>query len=188
MPQDPGIGTGVGGFFASLMNPGLAGSVAQHITPNPNPLAQQGGPPGPKDVDSLGNPVPTQQPNLAPAAVTQPDPVNSSYAADLMRYDRMNKLSDDLNRNIQGVAAGFGTAQQQASKTRRRSGAGGSVGDLLGCSLAGIQKMQDQNRRGQRYTCSASWGPPRPSPKRYRSRSGGPCRSRKPRPFKTAQT
>jgi hypothetical protein len=79
---------------------------------------------------------------LAPPAVTQPDPVNSSYAADLMRYDRMNKLSDDLNRNIQGVAAGFGTAQQQASK-QAALGAGGGVGDSLG-ALAKIQGMQDQ--------------------------------------------
>jgi hypothetical protein len=78
---------------------------------------------------------------LAPAAVTQPDPVNASYAADLMRYDRMNKLSDDLNRNIQGVAAGFGTAQQQASK-QAALGQGGGVGDSLG-ALAKIQGMQD---------------------------------------------
>ena len=141
MPADPGIGTGVGGFFASLMNPGLAGSVAQHITPNPNPLAQQGGPPGPKAVDSLGNPVPTQQPNLAPPAVTQPDPVNASYAADLMKYQRQSALAEDLNRNIQGVAAGFGTAQQQASKQAAlgRDGVGGGIGDL-----AKIQAMQDQ--------------------------------------------
>ena len=139
---DPGIGTGVGGLFASLFNPNLAGDVARHVTPNPNPLAQQGGPAAPGSVDSLGNPVPTQQPNLAPAAVTQPDPVNASYAADLMRYDRMNKLSDDLNRNLQGVAAGFGTAQQQASKTAALGQPGG-VGDSLG-SLAKIQAMQDQ--------------------------------------------
>ena len=44
-----------------------------------------------------------------------------------MRYNRMNQLSADLNRNLEGVAAGFGTAQQQASKQqalargRRRS-------------------------------------------------------------------
>ena len=140
---DPGIGTGVGGLFASLFNPNLAGDVARHVTPNPNPLAQQGGgPQDPKAVDSLGNPVPTQQPNLAPAAVTQPDPVNASYAADLMRYDRMNKLSDDLNRNLQGVAAGFGTAQQQASKTAALGQPSG-VGDSLG-ALAKIQGMQDQ--------------------------------------------
>jgi hypothetical protein len=144
MPQDPGIGAGTGGFFASLFNPGLATRVAQHITPNPNPLAQQGGPAAPGSVDSLGNPSPSGPPpasNLAPAAVTQPDPVNASYAADLMRYDRMNKLSDDLNRNIQGVAAGFGTAQQQASKTAAL-GQGGGVGDSLG-ALAKIQGMQD---------------------------------------------
>ena len=150
---DPGIGTGVGGFFASLMNPGLATRVAQHLTPNPNPLAQQGGPAVPGAVDSVGNPVPPPGSNLPPSAATQPDPVNApnvaklsqpdpSYVADFMRYNRMNALSDDLNRNIQGVAAGFGTAQQQASK-QAALGAGGGVGDSLG-ALAKIQGMQDQ--------------------------------------------
>ena len=122
MPADPGIGTGVGGFFASLFNPNLAGDVARHITPNPSPLAQQGGPAAPGSVDSLGNPsqpAPSPGLNLAPPAVTQPDPINASYAADLMRYQRQSALADDLNRNIQGMAAGFGTAQQQASKTKQ---------------------------------------------------------------------
>ena len=137
-------GVGVGGLFANLFNPGLDDRLAQHITPNPNPLAQQGQGAQPGTVDALGNPSPSGPPpgsNLAPAAVTQPDPVNASYAADLMRYDRMNKLSDDLNRNLQGVAAGFGTAQQQASKTAAL-GQGGGVGDSLG-ALAKIQGMQD---------------------------------------------
>ena len=150
---DPGIGTGVGGFFTSLLNPGLATRVAQHLTPNPSPLAQQGGPAAPGSVDSVGNPVPPPGSNLPPSAATQPDPVNApnvaklsqpdpSYVADFMRYNRMNQLSDDLNRNIQGVAAGFGTAQQQASKTAAL-GQGGGVGDSLG-ALAKIQGMQDQ--------------------------------------------
>ena len=150
---DPGIGTGVGGFFASLMNPGLATRVAQHMTPNPSPLAQQGGPAAPGAVDGQGNPVPPPGSNLPPSAATQPDPVNApnvaklsqpdpSYVADTMRYNRMNQLSDDLNRNIQGIAAGFGTAQQQASKTAAL-GQGGGVGDSLG-ALAKIQGMQDQ--------------------------------------------
>ena len=65
---DPGIGVGAGGMIASLFNPGLASNVAQHITPNPNPLAQQGQP-GDGTVDSLGNPT---RPNLAQPAVTQP--------------------------------------------------------------------------------------------------------------------
>ena len=145
---DPGIGTGVGGLIASLANPGLATSVAQHITPNPNPLAQQGQPGG-GTVDSLGNPT---QPNLAQPAVTQPDPANAanvakltdpSYAVDMMRYARMNQLSDSLNHSIQGIAAGFGTAQQQASKQAALRSGDGSVGGGLG-DLAGIQKMQDQ--------------------------------------------
>ena len=137
-------GVGVGGLFSSLLNPGLDERLAQHITPNPNPLAQQGGQPNPKAVDSLGNPVPAQQPNvgnLAPAAVTQPDPVNASYAADLLKAHRMDELSADFNRNIEGVAAGFGTAQQQASKQNALRG--GGVGDSLG-ALANIQAMQDQ--------------------------------------------
>ena len=145
---DPGIGTGAGGMIASLFNPGLATSVAQHITPNPNPLAQQGQPGG-GTVDSLGNPT---QPNLAQPAVTQPDPANASnvakltdpsYAVDMMRYQRMNELSNSLNRSIQGVAAGFGTAQQQASKQAALHAGDGTVGGGLG-DLAGIQKMQDQ--------------------------------------------
>ena len=37
-------GVGVGGLFANLFNPGLDDRLAQHVTPNPNPLAQQGGP------------------------------------------------------------------------------------------------------------------------------------------------
>ena len=160
MPADPGIGTGVGGFFASLFNPTLAGDVARHITPNPNPLAQQGGPAAPGSVDSLGNPTGPSGPsvsNLAPAAVTQPDPINASYAADLMRYQRQSALADDLNRNIQGMAAGFGTAQQQQSKTAAL-GAGGGVGGGL-ASLASIQDMQDktiQDNEHARFMANAA--------------------------------
>ena len=151
---DPGIGTGVGGFFTSLLNPGLATRVAQHLTPNPSPLAQQGGPAVPGAVDGQGNPMPSPGSNLPPSAATQADPVNApnvaklsqpdpSYVADFMRYNRMNALSDDLNRNLEGVAAGFGTAQQQASKQAALGAGGGGVGDSLG-ALAKIQAMQDQ--------------------------------------------
>jgi hypothetical protein len=139
-------GVGVGGLISGLFDPGLDTRLAQHITPNPNPLAQQGpGPQNPKAVDSLGNPVPAQAPapNLAPAAVTQPDPVNASYAADLLKAHRMDALSADLNRNIEGMAAGFGTAQQQASKQAALARAGGGVGDSIG-ALSSIQAMQDQ--------------------------------------------
>ena len=155
-PQDPGIGVGPGGLIASLLNPGLALRVAQHLTPNPNPLFQQGQGAQPGAVDSTGSPVPQPPPggNLAPAATTGPDPVNQaniakltqpdpSFMADQMRYQRVNALSNDLNRNLQGIAAGFGTAQQQASKQQALAGGGGGVGDSLG-ELAKMQAIQDK--------------------------------------------
>jgi hypothetical protein len=137
------MGVGAGGLIGGLMFPGLDERLAQHITPNPNPLAQQGGPPNPKAVDSLGNPVPMQpQQNLAPAAVTQPDPVNASYAADLLKAARRDEMGQGINLGLDRIAAGFGTAQQQASKQAtiaREHGVGGGLADLMG-----IQKMQDQ--------------------------------------------
>ena len=150
-------GVGVGGLFANLFNPGLDDRLAQHVTPNPNPLAQQGQPAKPGQVDDLGNPVPSGPPpgsNLAPAAATQGDPINAAnmaaltqpsnaYAADLLKAHRMDALSADLNNNIQGVAAGFGTAQQQASKQNALRAGGGGVGDSL-AALKDIQSMQDQ--------------------------------------------
>ena len=54
----------------------------------------------------------------------------------------MDALSADLNQNLQGVAAGFGTAQQQASKQAALRAGGGGVGDSL-AALKDIQGMQD---------------------------------------------
>ena len=51
-------------------------------------------------------------------------------------------LSADFNRNIEGVAAGFGTAQQQASKQAALRAGGSGVGDSL-AALKDIQGMQD---------------------------------------------
>ena len=149
-------GVGVGGLLSGLFNPGLDDRLAAHITPNPNPLAQQGQGAQPGTVDALGNPGPSGPPpgsNLAPAAVTQPDPANAAnvaaltqpsnaYAADMLRAHRMDALSADLNRNLEGVAAGFGTAQQQASKQNALRAGGGGVGDSL-AALKDIQGMQD---------------------------------------------
>ena len=118
-------GVGVGGLWSSLMAPGLDKTIADQITPNPNPLAQQGGAPSPAQ----------QGPNLASAAVTQPDPVSAnigslltkpSLAENLAKEQRQADLSADLNRNIAGVAAGFGTAQQQQSKQAALAGMPGS--------------------------------------------------------------
>ena len=150
-------GVGVGGLFSNLFNPGLDDRLAQHVTPNPNPLAQQGQGAQPGTVDSLGNPsqpAPPPGSNLAPAAVTQGDPItaanmaaltqpSNAYAADLLKAHRLDALSADLNRNFETIAAGFGTAQQQASKQQALARGGGGVGDSL-AALKDIQGMQDQ--------------------------------------------
>ena len=49
-----------------------------------------------------------------------------SLAENLAKEQRQADLSADLNRNLAGVAAGFGTAQQQASKQAALSGMPGS--------------------------------------------------------------
>jgi hypothetical protein len=134
-------GTGVGGLFSGLINPGLRDDVARSLTPNPSPLAQQGIT-QPGTVDGQGNPsAPPPGANLAPAAATQGDPINTSYTKNLMKYADQAALAADFNRNLEGMAAGFGTAQQQASKQHAlaQGGVGGGLADL-----AGIQKMQDQ--------------------------------------------
>ena len=170
------------GSSQARMNPGLAGSVAQHITPNLNPLAQQGGPPGPKDVDSLGNPVPTQQPNLASCSG---HPARSGQLVLCRGPDALRPHEQAVRRpqpqhpgRVRGIR---GTAQQQASKTAAL-GAGGSVGDLLG-SLAGIQKMQDQtvadNEHARFMGSAATFAQTLPS--QSLGRPGG--RLRKPRPL-----
>ena len=146
---------GAGGFLSGLLFPGLDDRLAQHITPNPNPLAQQGQPAKPGQVDQLGNPVLSGPPpgsNLAPAAVTQPDPANAAnvaaltqpsnaYARDALAATRRDAMGAGLNQGFGEIAAGFGTAQQQQSKQAALA-RGGGVGDSLG-DLAKIQGMQD---------------------------------------------
>jgi len=60
----------------------------------------------------------------------------------LLRVHQQEMVSNDINRNVQQMAAGFGTAQQQASKMAALAGGGGQGGgDTLG-ALGEIQKLQ----------------------------------------------
>ena len=165
---DPGIGTGVGaGFFTSLLNPGLATRVAQHLTPNPSPLAQQG-------VHSRAggcrwprcNPVPSPGSNLAPSAATQPDPVNAPQrseavaagsvlcVADFTRYNRMNQLSlDDLQPQHPG--RGRGIRDRAATSLQ----AGGPSARAAASGIASAKRwpksreMQDQTIHDNEHAC-----------------------------------
>ena len=136
---------GAGGFLGQLLNPGLDDRLATHLTPNPNPLFQQGQGAQPGTVDSLGNPSPSAPPpgsNMAPPASTQPDPVNNSYIADLLAAQRRDANAATFNQGLDQMAASFGTAQQQASKQAKLQNdgtVGGGLGDLMT-----MQKMQDQ--------------------------------------------
>jgi hypothetical protein len=160
---------GAGGLISDLWFPNLDDKMARHITPNPSPLAQQGGPAQPGQVDSLGNPSPPPPPpgaNLPPSASTQPDPVvaantakllDNSYASDAMKYIRRDEMGQGINLGLDRIAAGFGTAQQQASKQAgiaRGQGVGGGLADLTG-----IQKMQDttiQDNEHSRFMANAA--------------------------------
>ena len=136
---------GAGGLLGQLFNPGLDDRLATHLTPNPNPLFQQGQGAQPGTVDSLGNPSPSAPPpgsNMAPPASTQPDPVNNSYIADLLAAQRRDANAQTFNEGMDQMAASFGTAQQQASKQAKLQN-DGTVGGGLG-DLAKIQAMQDQ--------------------------------------------
>ena len=136
---------GAGGLLGQLFNPGLDDRLATHLTPNPNPLFQQGQGAQPGTVDSLGNASPSAPPpgsNMAPPASTQPDPVNNSYIADLLAASRRDANAQTFNEGLDQMAASFGTAQQQASKQAKLRN-DGTVGGGLG-DLAKIQAMQDQ--------------------------------------------
>ena len=132
-------GVGLGGLISNVLNPGLNDQVARVLTPNPAPLAQQG--PGGGTADSVGNPSPGA--NMTPSVAPAPDPVNSQYIGTLLKGAQQAAYAADLNRNLEGIAAGFGTAQQQASKQAALRGEGGGAGDYLG-QLKTMQGMQDQ--------------------------------------------
>jgi hypothetical protein len=142
-------GVGIGGLVSNLMNPGLDDTIAKQITPNPSPLAQQGqGQPSGQGAgataDQTGNP-------FAKAQVTQQDPVVASLAENLVRAQRQSMFAADLNRNIAGVAAGFGTAQQQASKQAALNGMPGAADEMgMWKDIQGIQQTQtDQNEHAR---------------------------------------
>ena len=151
---------GVGGLIGQLFNPGLDDRLATHLTPNPNPLFQQGQGAQPGTVDSLGNaspPAPSPGSNMAPAASTQPDPVNNSYIADLLAASRRDANAQTFNEGLDQMAASFGTAQQQASKQaalRQGGGVGSSLADLK--TIQGMQDQTIQDNEHARYMGNAA--------------------------------
>lgn len=125
---------GMGDLLASLGGGAQNNQdIASAITPNPNPLAQQGGAPD-------GSSQQAQQ-GFARPAVTQQDPTVGNLAAALMRKSEMARAAEGFNRGTAEMASAFGTAQQQASK-KAALGAGGGGANPLGDvqDIMGIQK------------------------------------------------
>ena len=122
-------GVGVGGLISNFLNPGLNDQVARVMTPNAAPLAQQAAPDGQAGA------------NMTPSVAPAPDPVNSQYIGTLLKASQQAAYAADLNRDFAGIAAGFGTAQQQHDK-QAALGAGGGGADYLG-QLKTMQGMQE---------------------------------------------
>ena len=143
---------GVGGLVGNLFNPGLNDQLAQSLTPNANPLADQAS----KGNPATGAPGSPQQPqpNLPNPAVAGQDPVTGNLIAQLLRKQQLEANEQSLNEGLQGMAAGFGTAQQQHDKQAalgHSNGAGGGAGGLggIGDMLNIQQAVTDQNEHAR---------------------------------------
>ena len=142
-------GVGAGGLIAGLMNPGMDEKLARSI----NPLNQVGSPQGPQ-----GSPPgaaappggqPPQQPQQAPAAVTAPDPYVASAGELLLKAQRVSDNANAFNQGLSGMAASFGTAQQQHDKMAAL-GNGANPQDLIG-QYGGALKDQNELTKQQEH-------------------------------------
>jgi hypothetical protein len=138
---------GIGGLitegFGGNLNPQVAQLLAhQGYSPNPNPD------PAAQGASSAMTPAPGQTPSQSYA----PDPQNAKAIELLLRVHQQDALSSDLNQHLAGMAASFGTAQQQADKQAAVRGMGGIQDDRLAAlkEIGGIQKQQtDINEHAQ---------------------------------------
>jgi hypothetical protein len=133
---------GIGG----LITEGLGGDLNQQMA---NALAGQGAPP-------QGPPPGAPAPGQTPAQTYAPDPQNANTIALLMRVHQQDMISNDLNRNIAGIAAGFGTAQQQHDKL---AAIGNMQGDDRLAALQNVEKItaeQTQQNNAARFKAGAA--------------------------------
>ena len=132
----------IGDMVSQLMNPNADANLAAAITPNPNPLAQQGQPP----------PATSGSPTLPNAAVNKQDPVSANLAYLLLDRQRKARAAEGLEQGLGEISAGFGTTQQQQSKQAQLHGGGGAGGGGIGdvSDIMGIQKaVTDQNEHAR---------------------------------------
>jgi hypothetical protein len=140
------MAVGLGG----LITEGLGGDLNQQMA---NALAGQGAPPNP----APGGPSPgAPAPGQTPSPTYAPDPQNANTIALLLKVHQQDAISNDLNRNIAGIAAGFGTAQQQHDK---QAAIAGMPGDDRLAALGQIEKVtgeQTEQNNAARFQAGAA--------------------------------
>src|SRR6516162_9859758 len=114
------MAVGVGGLIANLMggdpSAQLAEALAGRAPPQGGPQAAGGAPGGsggPSPADGGPGAPGGQQPLMAPAQVYAPDPMNASTLQLLLKAHQQDESANMINRGLEGMAASFGTAQQQ---------------------------------------------------------------------------
>ena len=157
------MGVGIGGLITNLMQGDPSQQIGQALAgPNPNPqppaagVPSPTGAPGPAGAPPGVNPSPSAPP-LPPAQAYAPDPANASTIALLLKVHQQDLASNDINRNIQLMSSGFGTAQQQHDKMALVNSAGEGGGDTLQ-ALGQITKLQGEQmelQQKQRFQASA---------------------------------
>lgn len=147
------MGVGIGGMLTQLLQGDPTAQLAQSLA-GPNPNAP---PPGGAQPAAGGPPGAAPPQQLAPAQAYAPDPANASTIAMLLKVHQQDMASNDINRNVQMISSGFGTAQQQHDKSALINSAGQGGGDTLG-ALGEIQKIQQGQMdlsNQQRFQASA---------------------------------
>jgi hypothetical protein len=100
---------GFGGLVTEALSGGDLNQQLANALAGPNPTPNPNAPPG-------AAPPTAPAPGQTPAQSYAPDPQNANTIALLLKVHQQDAISNDLNRNIAGIAAGFGTAQQQHDK------------------------------------------------------------------------
>ncbi len=127
---------GVGGLITDLMMGNPSAKLGAALAPpNPSPT----GAPGPASAAPGVNPS-AQAPGQPPAQTYAPDPQNASTIDLLLKVHKQDVLSNSINQGLAGMAAGFGTAQQQHDKLEAMKGI---TGDDTLAALGQAQKITD---------------------------------------------
>ena len=102
---------GLGGLITEGLGGDLNAQVARALAgPDPNPQPGPGGSPSPSGAPGQASGAPGVQgppsaPPLPPAQAYAPDPANASTINLLLKVNQQDAISNDLNRNIAGIAA-----------------------------------------------------------------------------------